>query len=103
MNRTEPIAHIRNAMMMPIGMMAFELTTAALLPMEEFAVAFVSSDPQYQRATTYICWVPWMTQARYVHAVTGAPPAQVSIVRSSIEQKLGSMSFVPSSPKFTAK
>jgi len=46
------MAHMRQAMVMPMGMMAAELATAAELPVEVCWEALVSSEPQYQRATT---------------------------------------------------
>jgi hypothetical protein len=38
--------------------------------------SLVSREPQYQRATAYICCVPWMTQARYTQDLMGEPPDQ---------------------------
>ena len=34
----------------------------------------VNWEPQNQRKTTYICWDPWMTQARKAHVATGTLP-----------------------------
>ena len=46
------MAHMRHAMITPIGMMALELATAGLLPVEVCCEALVNSDPQYHNATT---------------------------------------------------
>jgi len=43
-----------------------------------FRFRAVSWEPQNQRATTYSCWEPWMTQARKDQVATGTLPGELS-------------------------
>ena len=55
----------------------------------------VNLEPQNQRKTTYICWDPWMTQARKAHVATGTLPRGLLVMK-----ELGSLDWEPT---FTAE